>query len=249
MANPRWRSQPEPQRQVPSTGTGGGMLDDIGVTVNDAYFESTQFGSRLVLRVDAIDAAGLRTYDYDVRLSCGRDMVVMDKDPLSGFGKRVLHNTGDENQVYNPGTNLAKFIDSCLDVGVPLEDRGDPLEAAPWIGLQMHLKLQERRLENPQEGQRDTYRAYICTAYKGSTTVSGGASEPVGAAAAGSNGQGAEGLEGKDLAAFNEAKSADDFWAWFGTRTSADGYHPKDPRIQMEGTESLWVRAGRQPIA
>jgi hypothetical protein len=87
-------------------------------------------------------------------------------EPRDGEGTGFLHTSGDPDKRFSPQSKIQKFIRSAVEVGVPLEERGDSsLDASMWAGLKLRIK--EERQEAKVRGESRAWNQPLVVEYLG----------------------------------------------------------------------------------
>jgi hypothetical protein len=120
--------------------TSSGLVDDVTVTIADAYFTfdpGYNDGQTLVLKIEGHTDDG-DSPEFDAFFPCGNGWETTDKGATASRedGKR---------KGFNKNTGYGMFFLSAIECGAGdvLKSRGTPMEAAVWKGLVFHMKRKE----------------------------------------------------------------------------------------------------------
>lgn len=166
-----------------------GLPDDFNLEIAKAYF---QFNSKLVgntgeprLALHLEGKAEGGSYDTPVQLEEETALLftVGDKWMSIDGGQKVVHEGGPQ-KTFNQNSAIAQLIDSAVQAGVPLQDRGEPEEAKIWLGLKLHFGRKERKWKDRSSGEEKTTSALTVTGFAGEGTKASATAKPASSAKA-----------------------------------------------------------------
>lgn len=89
--------------------------------------------------------------------------------PGDDDGTSFLHESGDESERFHPSSKVQQFIESAIDAGVPLEERGiNSLDATMYAGLS--VVIEEVKKNAVIDGETRNWRVPTVIRYIGEFT-------------------------------------------------------------------------------